>query len=78
MSRLKLLGTVVGGGIAAILLVAVVIGLGAIVGGVAGATVTLGYNVVLGTSFSVAKYALIGSIVGVASGVLRASASAEG
>jgi hypothetical protein len=51
-----------------------VLALGAIIGGVIGGIITLGYNVILGAGIDLYLGALIGSIVGVLG---SASASAE-
>jgi hypothetical protein len=75
MSAIKALGAGIGGVVGIILLVLIVVALGSIVGGLVGAGIAAGYNILFGTAFSVWKFALIGSIVGVAGG--GASASSE-
>lgn len=75
MSVLKGIGVGAAGIVGVVLLVLLVVALGSIVGGLVGAGIAAGYNIIFGTSFSVWQAALWGSIVGVAGG--GASASSE-
>jgi len=68
MSILKTLGTGIAGIALIIVVILAVIAIGSIVGGLVGALIATGYNMLFGTSFAVWEAALIGSIVGVVGG----------
>jgi len=74
MSILKTLGGGVTAVVLLVVLILLIVALSATVGGLVGAGIAAGYNILLGQSFAVWDAALIGSIVGVAGGT---SASSE-
>jgi len=73
MSTIKTLGAGLSVAVLLIVFILAVVALGSIIGGLVGAGIAAGYNVLFGTTFSVWKFALIGSIVGVVGGGASAS-----
>ncbi len=68
MNQLKTITAGTGVVIGFILTIIAIIIIGSIIGGLIGAGIATGYNIIFGTTFSVWKFALIGSIITIASG----------
>lgn len=69
MSTLNTIGNIAGIIITALIVLTIIISLTTLFGGLVGATITIAYNILFGTSFDVLSFALIGSIIMTLAGV---------